>query len=345
MVVIKILRQYPAGSHNEPLRYLASNESHEFRTYEYDLMSNVSDLVGNLRFLTESLFRTRGEQIVLGAEPFDPLVPVFARLAERHDVVLHTSWPRWKPGGDVPQPARFDWQHRRWRSFLGKVRVVGVTEAATASVSEAGASKAVHIPHAVDTNTYHPDAVTNASVETDTPVVLFVGELEQRKGVAELVDILTDWDGPDVEFWFVGDGALSDSVSRLAADSDRVKYFGYVPDEQRLAALYASADIFTLPSYRVDGWEELFGIVLIEAFASGLPVVTTDCVGPREIVEHGETGYIVPQHDTAVLANRLAELVSSPDRRAEMGHRAREEALARYERKAVAEQWRDVLGL
>lgn len=345
MVTINILRQYPAGGHNEPLRYLAEQEGHEIRTHEYDLTSNVSSIGDNLQFLLKSLLWSRDERIILGAEPFDPLIPLFSRLAERHSVILHTSWPRWESDGDVPQPARFGYQHRKWGAFLKNVRAVGVTSAATASVAEAGASKAIQIPHAIDTSTFHPDADTDSVIEGDTPVILFVGQLERRKGVGELVDIITDWNGPDAEFWFVGDGPLSDSVSELAAESDRVRYFGYVSDQQQLATIYASADIFALPSYRVDGWEELFGIVLIEAFASGLPVVATDCVGPTEIIEDGKTGYIVTQHDTDTFASRIAELASSPGRRSEMGSQARKEALTQYDREIVAKKWRRILSL
>lgn len=345
MARINVLRQYSAGSHNAPIQYLASQGGHEVRTHEYDLSSNISNIGGNLHFLATSLRQTRDERIVLGAEPFDPLVPLFCRLADRHHVVLHTSWPRWEPGGDVPQPARFDWQHQRWESFLGKVQAVGVTSAATVSVAEAGASGAAHIPHSVDTDTYHPGATADLDVESADPVVLYVGRLERRKGVAQLVDLITDWDGPDVEFWFVGKGPLLNDISELADESNQVRYFGYVSDEQSLAAIYASADIFTLPSYRVDGWEELFGIVLIEALSSGLPVVTTDCVGPSEIIEHGRTGYVIPQHNSEVLLNRIAHLVSSPSRREKMGRQARQEAEERYDSKIVAEDWQHILNI
>ena len=345
MTRINILRQYSAGSHNAPIQYLASQEGHEVKTHEYDLSSNVSNIGGNLHFLAKSLFQARDERIILGAEPFDPLVPLFDRLADRHYVVLHTSWPRWESNSNVPQPAHFDWQHRKWQSFLNKVQAVGVTAAATTSVTEAGANEAVHIPHSIDTNTYRPNATADSVTDSDVPVVLFVGQLEERKGVAELINVITSWDGPDTEFWFVGDGSLSDAVSELATSSNRVKYFGFVSDEQRLAALYANADVFTLPSYRVDGWEELFGIVIIEAFASGLPVVSTDCIGPTEIIEDGETGYVVPQHDTEQLADRLTKLTSSPNQREKMGHQARSEAIERYDSKRIAEEWRDVLHL
>jgi len=341
MSTIYILRQYPAGSHNSPIRRAAERAGFAVETHEYDLDSNVGAIVENVQFLADALLRSHGERIVLGAEPFDPRVPFFERLADRHEVVLHTSWPYWE-GEFVPQPPRFDWQRRRWRSFLDAVRAVGVTEAATDSVRAAGASDAIHIPHGVDTDVYHPNAGTR---ERDEPVILFVGRLEARKGVTELLDLIRNWDGPDARFWFVGDGPLAEDVDALAIARDDVEYFGYISDDTALAEIYASADVFVLPSYRVDDWEELFGIVVIEALACGLPLVTTDCVGPAEIVHDGETGYVVDQHDINALRDRLVELLVSPDDLTRMSDRARQVAVDRYDSDDVADQWQDVLEL
>lgn len=341
MTLINIFRQYPAGSHNTPIRHLAERESHRVRTHEYDLDSNIGGVFGNTAFIMDALFRMRGEQFVLGAEPFDPRVLGFHRIAKRNDLVLHTSWPVWE-SEFVPQPPQFDWQRERWRKFLGDVHVVGVTQASVKAASEFGAREATHIPHSIDTSVYHPEAGTKVR---DEPIVVFVGRLEPRKGVAELIDLIRGWDGPDARFWFVGNGPLAQEVSALADAREKVEYFGYVSDDEVLADIYASADILTLPSYRVEGWEELFGIVVIEALACGLPVVATDCVGPAEIVDDGETGYVVPQHDVDALGDSITNLLVSPDDRERMSERAREVAEERYENDKVADQWKRVLDI
>lgn len=339
MTVINILRQYPAGSHNTPILHLARREGYRIRTHEYDLLSNVNGVFGNIAFITRALLQMKNEKFVLGAEPFDPLVPLFHRLARRNDVILHTSWPYWETNF-VPQQPTFRWQRSRWKRFLQDVRAVGVTHASVESVRRAGASEATHIPHSIDTSIYKPNAGT---IECDDPVVLFVGRLEPRKGVAELIELIEDWNSADTQFWFVGDGPLAENIATLETVNDQVKYFGYVSDDQQLADIYASADVFTLPSYRVDRWEELFGIVVIEALACGLPVVATDCVGPAEIIDDGETGYIVDQHDVDKLRNRLERIVNDPKQQAQMSKRAREVTLERYDNSHVADQWQQVL--
>ena len=336
---IRILRQYPAAAHDAAFEHLEAVGEATVSRYQYEISSNPRGAPQNARFLAEALLLRRGETIVLGAEPYDPRVLLFDRLARRHEVVLHTSWPRWGTN-EVPQPTSSERRRERWQQFLGRVHAVGVTEAAMESVRDMGASAATHVPHAVDTDRYRPAAGLDRDCR-DRPVVTFVGRLERRKGVEDLLDVAQEWDGPEVCFRFVGDGPLA-SVVREAATTDCVDYEGYVGNEKRLASLYATSDVFVLPSFAVDGWEELFGIVVIEAFASGLPVVATDCVGPEELVDDGETGYVVPQRDRDALADRIERLLTDDEARAAMGWRARAVAERRYDRAVTAEQWAGV---
>lgn len=339
---IHVLRQYPTAPHDAAFEHLAATGEATVSRYQYELSSNPRGAPRNAAFLVNAFLRRRGDTVVLGAEPYDPRVPLFNRLARRHDVVLHTSWSRWGTN-EVPQPTGSKRRRQRWRQFLGRVHAVGVTEAATKSVRDAGAGAATHVPHAVDTDRYRPDAGQEQD-RRNRPVVTFVGRLERRKGIEDLLTVARDWGGPEACFRFVGDGPLESRV-REAAVSDRVSYEGYVGDEARLASLYATSDVFVLPSFAVDGWEELFGIVVIEAFASGLPVVATDCVGPNELVDDGETGHIVPQRDRGALADRIEWLLTDDEARAAMGRRARAVAERRYGRSVTAEQWAGVFDI
>jgi glycosyltransferase involved in cell wall biosynthesis len=86
-----------------------------------------------------------------------------------------------------------------------------------------------------------------------------------------------------------------------------------------LAHLYAGADLFVLPSAC-----DTFGLVVVEAQASGVPVVVTDMGGPRELIVPDKTGVVVPFGDPAALAEAIAALAADPARRQEMGRRARD---------------------
>jgi glycosyltransferase involved in cell wall biosynthesis len=106
------------------------------------------------------------------------------------------------------------------------------------------------------------------------------------------------------------------------ARAGRVLRLGYRSD---LARIFGAADIFALPSHY-----EALPVSIIEAMMCGLAVVTTDIVGPREQVEHGVSGLLLPPGDVPALAAALNGLAGDPARRAEMGRMARERALARY---------------
>jgi glycosyltransferase involved in cell wall biosynthesis len=85
-----------------------------------------------------------------------------------------------------------------------------------------------------------------------------------------------------------------------------------------MAATLSLGDIFCLPSYR-----EGLPKVLLEAMSSGLPCVSTDVPGCRDVVRHGDTGLLVPAGDSAALASAIADLINNEEQRLEMGRRGR----------------------
>jgi glycosyltransferase involved in cell wall biosynthesis len=99
-----------------------------------------------------------------------------------------------------------------------------------------------------------------------------------------------------------------------------------------LAGLYASADVFCFPSTT-----DTFGQVLLEAGASGLPVVAADAGGAGELVLPGRTGLLVPPEESAPLAAAILQLAAEPDLRARLAVGGREAALARTWPAAIAE--------
>ena len=107
-----------------------------------------------------------------------------------------------------------------------------------------------------------------------------------------------------------------------------VEWWGHRDDMPRTLR---AANLIVLPSYR-----EGFPKVLLEAAASGRAVVATDVPGCREIVRHGENGYLVPSRDAESLAAAIAVLVQDPVRRAEAGLRGREIAVSEFSSDRIA---------
>jgi glycosyltransferase involved in cell wall biosynthesis len=120
----------------------------------------------------------------------------------------------------------------------------------------------------------------------------------------------------------IGDGPARSEVERaLAPFGGRVSYAGALT-EKEIAARLAAADLFVWPAIN-----EAFGMALLEAQASGLPVVAGDCGGVGEIVANGETGLLAPTGDVNAFAGRVRQLIGDATRRAAMGAAARQKVL------------------
>jgi glycosyltransferase involved in cell wall biosynthesis len=142
--------------------------------------------------------------------------------------------------------------------------------------------------------------------------LLFVGDVIERKGVAELIaamQIVLDT-VPSAKLTLCGGGRIA-FYRKLCSDlkiSDSVEFAGFVSGEAKLSA-FSNASLFVLPSY-VEGMP----MVIIEAMAAGLPVVATAVGGVPEIIEEGVNGFLVAPRDPAALADRILRIVSDPAR-------------------------------
>lgn len=135
------------------------------------------------------------------------------------------------------------------------------------------------------------------------PRLLFVGRLRYYKGLHILIEALRQVEG--VELWIAGHGPERARLERQVASArlnQRVRFLGDVADDD-LPALYRQADIFVLPSHLR---AEAFGIVLVEALASGVPCISTALGTGTDFVNvHQETGLVVPPGDAAALAEAI----------------------------------------
>jgi glycogen(starch) synthase len=165
--------------------------------------------------------------------------------------------------------------------------------------------------------------------------MLFAGRLEFEKGVQTALDALARIEraAPGVGLVIAGDGTyrsvLEERAAALALDG-RVRFEGFV-DESRLRSLYRSADLAVIPSLY-----EPFGLVTLEAMASGTPVVAADTGGLREIVEHDVSGLLFPPGDTHGLAAAAVRILRDPALGARLAREARRGLEARSSWSAAA---------
>jgi glycosyltransferase involved in cell wall biosynthesis len=134
--------------------------------------------------------------------------------------------------------------------------------------------------------------------------VLFLGQVNLRKGVARLLHAAQTLRDEPVEFWMVGPVQIANAET--AADNARVKWFGPVTRNET-AEKYRAADVFILPTLS-DG----FAITQLEAQAYGLPVISSKCCGG--VVENGRNGIILEESSAACIAAALRDCVADPNR-------------------------------
>lgn len=168
--------------------------------------------------------------------------------------------------------------------------------------------------------------------------VLSVSRLVAEKGVEDLVlavHLLRER-GHEVHATVVGDGPLRPRLSALVTRlrlGDRVTLTGPLAHD-RLAVLHHEHDALVLASAPRDGWQEQFGFAVVEAMASGLPVVAGDSGSLDEVV--GDRGQLVTPGQPEALAAALLALAGDPGRRARLGAANRRRAEERYDRRGVA---------
>ncbi len=155
---------------------------------------------------------------------------------------------------------------------------------------------------------------------TDAPLLLYVGRLSPEKRVEWLRPLLDHF--PQVRLAIVGDGPAREKLQRLFAGT-ATHFTGYLRG-QELAHAYAAADIFTFPSAH-----ETLGNVVLEAMASGLPVVAAASGGPLDVVTHNHNGLLFEPDNINSLIAQVRHLLTNPHLMQRLGQQARANAMQR----------------
>lgn len=192
----------------------------------------------------------------------------------------------------------------------------------------------------VDIHRFRP-----ASLPVDGPVFLMIARLMRDKGLVEFVAAARTLraEYPNARFRILGprdSNPTAVTEAEIAAWSDEgvIEYLGECRD---VAPHLQNASVFVLPSYYREGLPR----TILEALASGRPVVTTSMPGCRDAVTDGWNGFLVPPRDGDALATALRRFIENPGRIAQMGARAREVAVQTYDVDKVNAQLLSAMGL
>ncbi|GJL78876.1 MAG: hypothetical protein NPINA01_18650 [Nitrospinaceae bacterium] len=211
------------------------------------------------------------------------------------------------------------------------------------------------IPGGVDVNAFYPlppdqdrSALREAlQLPVDRPVLLTVRRLEARMGLENLIlaagQIVRR--SPELDFLIVmgGKGSLSETLDGLVKQNDlqdRVRLVGLISREN-LPDYYRSADVFILPTLAIEG----FGLVTVEALASGLPVLGTPVGGTVEILKNIDENLLFPGTTTEALSHRIEKFLRDPIPFEALKTRCREQAVKEYSWEKVVDLIEDEFSL
>lgn len=288
------------------------------------------------------LTQLRGYEVIVTADPSLYPYAVWAAIAakaSRSRLVLDTSVT-------LLTPAR---ETRRGRLILrlakaifdSAYRVIVPTPLTGERLTKLGllpeaSDKVVELGHPVNTDLFHP---RNGPPSDSGVTILSVGKLVYEKGHHIVIEALAGLlkDHHDLRLLIAGAGRYRQTLEGICdryGVADKVSFLGLVPNEQ-LADIYSKCSIFVHHPVAVDSWEEYFGVVLVEAMSSGLPLVVSDCGSVRHVVPES-AGFIIGQNDSEALREKVKLLAENSRLRNDMGARGRAHVCQRYSLPQIA---------
>lgn len=185
--------------------------------------------------------------------------------------------------------------------------------------------KIVVIPYGVDLNKFKPRNPRSTTSKQTRKTVLTVARLEKEKGMEDLAQVALAL--PQYDFLVIGKGSY-----HLRGDNIKTSSVPY----SQIHTLYQKADLFFLPSRSTPTWEEQYGMALVEAMASGLPIVTTSSGAIPEVL--GEAGVKIQEGDTPSMIEQIDRILEDPQIRLQLCRAARSRAKERYDSQKVSTQ-------
>ncbi len=214
-------------------------------------------------------------------------------------------------------------------------------------------TRVARIPNAVDTNLFMPVLPEQKSVirqkmglSPDSTVVIYTGRLVRYKGLLPLLEawkiLMRALPSSSLHLVLVGAGGndihnCEDELKQFVAQQDLSDSVRFTGDVEAVAPYLQASDIFVFPTEN-----EAFGISLIEAMACGLPSVSTDVGGVKDIVSDGENALVVPVQSPEALARALQRLLGDSALSERLGVEALATVMERYTSTAVGERYREL---
>jgi len=221
---------------------------------------------------------------------------------------------------------------RMFRAVMGKSRVVTTVSSWLAAETRAlvPESHPIVAPMPIKPDLFHPGGPREPNR------LLFVGKLNQQKGIEYLLRALARMQARPMVDVIVGVGSAPEDIGGLARSlgvADRLRWLPLLPQAE-LAAYYRSCSALVMPAVN-----EGLGLVAAEALLCETPVIAFASGGLTDLIRDGETGILVPSGDVTALARAIDDLLDTPERGAALGVGGRRATLAAFGPQAVASRY------
>ena len=347
---IYILHEYGANSHYRALDYLAKKNNTELVYREFSIVKNIIKAVVkfdlklftkqfiNVYFLLNLIF-TKNKKIVLGIAPYDFRLIFLSFILKNHKVYYHTSWTCWDKSYFPKKLFVTDWLIAFWERFLQE-NVIEIFTVTTQTKNELinnlniNEHKINVVYHSFDNKVFKYFNNENIGLN-----FVYVGRLVLEKGIDEILDYFISHQ--NINLSIVGNGPLLEKVKSHATKYKNIEYLGYITDQEELVEIYNQHNYLLLNSKKVGNWEELFGMVIIEAMACGVVPITTNHKGPIEIIKNKVDGYILSEKK---YIKKLDMLIDNHSQN--LYKNIQEQALNKAEKytiKNISKKWENIL--
>lgn len=226
----------------------------------------------------------KNTNVIIGIAPENWRIIFFNRILKFANVTYHTSWHMWD-GSKFPyepKPIIKKYITLQWKFFFKNTvkNIAVVTQTVGDQLVEhmgVDRSKIEIVYHSYDESVFYNQ---NDSLREND--VVYVGRLIESKGISDILKISEAL--PNLKVVFVGAGSEEEKIKQSLLQNSNIQFLGYISDRRKVAEIFNNTNYLLLPSKRTKDWEELFGMVIIEAMACGCIPLCTDHNGPKIIL-------------------------------------------------------------
>jgi glycosyltransferase involved in cell wall biosynthesis len=306
--LIYVLHKSGARNHYTGLEELCKQKGYEVQYREFSVGSTLFKSLlklkmglffkqfVNAQFLS-SLSSNKDFKVVLGIAPYDYKLPSLLKKLQNHQVYYHTSWTSWD-GNFYPNKKHVTPQLiQTWKVFLEEklkhiFAVSDKTKQELLHYYQIEESKISVVYHSLDESVFNSEK--SQQKEHVNLEFMYAGRLIANKGLEELLEFFAQ--NPTKTFRIAGKGKLESYVEQYAKKHSNIQFLGQITNRKVLADYFGKSHYLILNSKKSGKWEELFGMVLIEAMACGAIPIATKHTGPTEIITDQKEGFLVEEN-------------------------------------------------